>query len=279
MSAIDDDGLRERFSALRAKAVAAHPDIVIDEDVFARELVRRIGNVTPETIAAVRAPDVHLAIACLAGDEEALRQFKTILFEEIEMCGARVRASRAQIDEIRSHMLALLCIDDGERRAALHAYSGRGDLRSYIRVIATRELIRVIDAARREVLSPNESLLDHLASVTDVEAGYIRDAYRPHLDAAMRVALASLADEPRALLRYSLIDGWSMGRIATLYGVHKATAARRCAAARDQLGEAIRAELSKRLVIPMHEVDSVVRLVQSRIDVSLSRLLAKESDS
>jgi hypothetical protein len=35
----------------------------------------------------------------------------------------------------------------------------------------------------------------------------------------------------------------------------------------------MRIELSLRLAIPVEEVDSVVRLVQSRVDVSLSRLL------
>jgi RNA polymerase sigma-70 factor, ECF subfamily len=75
------------------------------------------------------------------------------------------------------------------------------------------------------------------------------------------------------LLRYSVIDGWNVDRIAELYGVHRATAARRVAAAREQLGESIRAELAARLEISTDEVDSIVRLVQSRVDVSLARLL------
>lgn len=90
----------------------------------------------------------------------------------------------------------------------------------------------------------------------------------------MRAALASLSEELRALLRYSLLDGWNVDRIGALYGVHRATAARRVAVARDQLADAIRKDLSSRLSIPVDEVDSVVRLVQSRIDVSLSRILS-----
>jgi RNA polymerase sigma-70 factor (ECF subfamily) len=70
-----------------------------------------------------------------------------------------------------------------------------------------------------------------------------------------------------------VIDGWTIDRIGALYGVHRATAARRIAAARDELGAAIRTELAARLAISIDEVDSIVRLVQNRIDVSLERLL------
>jgi RNA polymerase sigma-70 factor, ECF subfamily len=58
-----------------------------------------------------------------------------------------------------------------------------------------------------------------------------------------------------------------------LYGVHRATAARWVNAAREELGEAIRAQIAQRLTISVGQVDSIVRLVQSRIDVSLERLL------
>ena len=110
--------------------------------------------------------------------------------------------------------------------------------------------------------------------MSDLQLGYLRETYRPDVDAAIRAALESLSVDERALLRYSVVDGWSIDRIAELYGVHRSTAARKVASARDELGTAIRKELAARLAIPPAEVDSVVRLVQSRVDVSLSRLLS-----
>lgn len=62
-----------------------------------------------------------------------------------------------------------------------------------------------------------------------------------------------------------------------LYGVHRATAARWLADARAALGDAIRGELAGRLRIAASEVDSIVRLVQSRVDMSLDRLLVTDS--
>ncbi len=70
-----------------------------------------------------------------------------------------------------------------------------------------------------------------------------------------------------------MVNGWSVDRIGALYGVHRVTASRWVAAAREQLGAAIRSELASRLAISVDEVDSIVRLVQSRVDLSLERLL------
>jgi RNA polymerase sigma-70 factor (ECF subfamily) len=137
----------------------------------------------------------------------------------------------------------------------------------------TRELVRIINKGDREVGVSDDAFLDLLSPVSDPELGYLRERYRDHVDAAMRAALAALPEQPRALLRYTVVDGWTVDRIGALYGVHRATAARRVAAAREELGAAIRAELAARLAISIDEVDSIVRLVQSRIDVSVERLL------
>jgi RNA polymerase sigma-70 factor, ECF subfamily len=58
--------------------------------------------------------------------------------------------------------------------------------------------------------------------------------------------------------------------------VHRATAARWLTDARERLGEIIRTELAARLQIAAEEVDSIVRLVQSRVDMSLDRLLVSD---
>src|SRR4051812_11463903 len=73
------DGARSRFDGtatlaatlaeLRAAALAAYPDLIVDAETFAAELARRLGAAaSPETLARVRADHVHLAIACIAGD-------------------------------------------------------------------------------------------------------------------------------------------------------------------------------------------------------------------
>jgi len=266
--------LAATLARLRDAACAAYPDLAVDAASFAAELARRLGAAaSPEVLARVRSDHVHLAIACAAGDPLAIRRFEAEFLDEIGATAGRLRARPDQADEVRGQLRRILFVSEPGRPAALREFSGRGDLRSYLRVIATRELVRVINKGRREVGVTDEAVLDVLSPASDPELCYLREHYRADVDAAMRAALAALADQPRALLRYSLIDGWSVDRIGALYGIHRATAARRVAAARDELGAAIRAGLAARLAISVGEVDSIVRLVQSRIDVSLERLL------
>jgi RNA polymerase sigma-70 factor (ECF subfamily) len=266
--------LATTLARLRAAALAAYPDLSVDAATFGAELARRLGAAaSPEQLAHVRADHVHIAIACAAGDPLAIHRFEDDFLDEVDATAGRLRARPDQADEVRSHLHRILFVSEPGRPAALREFSGRGDLRSYLRVIATRELVRVINKGRREVGVTDDAFLDTLLPASDPELGYLREHYRADVDAAMRTALAALPDQPRALLRYSVVDGWTVDRIGALYGVHRATAARRVAAAREELGDAIRAELATRLAIPIGDVDSIVRLVQSRIEVSLERLL------
>jgi RNA polymerase sigma-70 factor, ECF subfamily len=104
----------------------------------------------------------------------------------------------------------------------------------------------------------------------------LRARIRPEVDASLRAAVAALDPRSRALFRYNLIDGWNVERIGAVYGVHRATIARWIAAARDELVTLVEKELAARLAISTDEVGSIIRLVRSRIDVSLARLLDDE---
>jgi RNA polymerase sigma-70 factor (ECF subfamily) len=271
----DTARLAAELAALRDRARAAYPEIAVDEATFFAELARRLGTTAdPDQLARVRGDHVHLAIACAAGDEVAIRKFEDEFLDEVDATAHRLGATSDQLDELRSFARRILFVTEPTRPAALGEYAGRGDLRSYVRVIATRELVRAIGKGRREVPVAAESFLDKLSPASSPVAGFLRDTYRADVDAAIRAALAELPEDARALLRYSVIDGWTVDRIGALFGIHRATAARRVAAARELLGENIRAQLSARLAISIDDVDSVVRLVQSRIDVSLERMLS-----
>jgi RNA polymerase sigma-70 factor (ECF subfamily) len=270
----DAVALAATLVALREAGRTAYPAIEVAATAFAGELARRLGAAaTREQLARVRADHVHLAIACAGGDAAAIRTLEADFLDEVDASARRLRARPDQADEVKGHMRRILFVSEGGRTAALREFSGRGDLRTYLRVIATRELVRMIGSRRREVGIEADSFLDQLAPVSDPELGFLRETYRADVTAAMRAALVGLDESARALLRFSVVDGWTVDRIGALYGIHRATAARRVAAAREALGAAIRAELAKRLAISMAEVDSVVRLVQSRIDVSIERLL------
>jgi RNA polymerase sigma-70 factor (ECF subfamily) len=270
----DDPATAACLDRHRDAAHAAYPEITVDDPTFAHELARRLGAAaTPEQLERTHADHVYLAIACAAGDDAAIRRFEADFMGEVDACAHRLRATADQAAEVGGHLRRILFVSEPGRPAATREFSGKGDLRGYLRVMATRDLIRLINKGRKEVGVADEALLDALSPAADAELAFLRDHYRADVDAAMRAALAGLSDDARALLRYHLIDGWSVDRIGALYGVHRSTAARRVTAAREELGAAIRTAVADRLDISLEEVDSIVRLVQSRVDVSIERLL------
>jgi RNA polymerase sigma-70 factor, ECF subfamily len=262
--------------------VAAWPEVTVAPGRFGSELARRVGapasvDAAEAAIAAMRGADVYLAIACCDGGEPAIARIEEILARELRHVALKLHATPDQTAEIHAELRRILLVDEPPRRAALHDYAGRGDLRGYIRVMATRALIRAINRGRREIAIEDSEFFDRMLPNDDAEISFLRAQYRDAVDGALRAALAGLDPRSRALLRYQLIDGWSIDQVGKLYGVHRATAARWLTEAREVLGTAIRKELATRLQISPAEVDSIVRLVQSRVDMSLERLLVPEA--
>lgn len=252
------------------------PGITVAPARFAKELGRRIAAMGEKAVplAAIKAADIYVATACLDGDEAAIEAVRRVLTKEVEVAGSRSTPSRDQRAEVTANLSRILFVAEPPRAAALHEYSGRGDLKSYLRVMAMREVARIVNLGRREVGVDDQEVMERLVPASDPELRVLRDRYREPVDAAIRAALETLDERGRALLRFAIVDGLSVGKVGELYNVHKATAARWIAAAREQLGEAIRVELGGRLQVPEDEITSIIRLVQSRVDVSLDRVLA-----
>src|SRR5262245_58812567 len=131
----DTTALATTLTALHGTACGAYPEIAIDAAAFAAELARRLGSAaSPELLARLRADHVSLAVACAAGDEAAIRRFEADFLDEVDASAYRLQASRDQADEVRSHMRRILFVSEPGRPAALREFSGRGDLRTYLRV-------------------------------------------------------------------------------------------------------------------------------------------------
>jgi RNA polymerase sigma-70 factor (ECF subfamily) len=280
--AAQDSAVAAALAAHWDAAVAAWPEIEVAPERFGRELANRLGvPSSPHTplaaLAAMRGADVFLAVACCDGNAAAIARIEDILARELRHVAVKLHATTDQTVEIHAELRRILLVDEPPRRAALREYAGRGDLRGYVRVMSTRALIRAINRGRREIAVEDHEFFDRMLPNDDAEISFLRAQYREAVDGALRAALAGLDPRSRALLRYQLIDGWSIDQVGKLYGVHRATAARWLTEAREVLGAAIRTELAARLQISPEEVDSIVRLVQSRVDMSLDRLLVPEA--
>ncbi len=234
---------------------------------FLRERVVRAGG-----LAALHARDLYLACACLDEDASALRAFDALLDE----VGRKLRfraGSDEQLDDAKQLVRHVL-VARGERSAPLADYSGRGELGGWLRIALGRELLRVQARAATQPRADSGELGELIDADDDPESAYLKAHYEREFKEAFAAAMAALDDDERRLLRYGIVERLSIDEIGRLDGVHRATAARQLARARARLTEETRRVLRTRLRIDAGELDSVLRLIDSQVNVSVLRLLA-----
>jgi RNA polymerase sigma-70 factor (ECF subfamily) len=223
-------------------------------------------------LATAPVADLYLACACAARDAAALQVFEDRYMREVEIAAAKLRAPAGVLDEARQVVRDLLFVGK-TGSPAIRSYAGRGDLRGWVRVIAMREVMRLCDRDSREVAVGDDALLDALSPETDPELEQLKALYRDEVKAAFHAAIASLEPRERTLLRHQVIDGLGVEAIGKLYNVHASTAARWLVRARETLLDQTRAALAAKLRLSGPDIDSVLRLVRSRIEVSIERVL------
>ena len=92
-------------------------------------------------------------------------------------------------------------------------------------------------------------------------------------DRKLRDSIRTMNRE-RTLLKQQIVDGLGIDELGALYEVHRATAARWVAAAREKLLLRTRRAFMVRVRISSDECESIMRMVRSQLDVSLHRRLA-----
>jgi RNA polymerase sigma-70 factor (ECF subfamily) len=253
-----------------AEARATWPGVVLSDDDLAAHLATKV-QANPDVQNGLRMPELFLACACARRDPAAIAHFEAAYFAEVDLTYRRFDALPATLDDVRQRVRALLFFSDPP---AVAGYSGTGQLRSWLRATVLHLLVNISTREARE--RPTEAaFFDAVVdSSPDVEAAYLKEACRVEFEQAFCAALESLEPRDRALLRYAFADGSTVDQIGAVYRVHRATAARWVAAARDLLVERTRAELMKRLRVGETEAGSIVRAALSRMGGSLLRRLA-----
>src|SRR5689334_8001199 len=173
----------DSLEALYERALATWPDIArVTLDRFATELARRLGESLGAAIAGLH-DDIYLAIGAHDGDAAAAKVCDELACREVDFAASRLRATPTQTDDVRSELRRLLFTNEAERPAALSTFTGRGDLRGYLRVMAARALARRMQRDRRETEldSDMQELMD---PALDPEVAMLREHYRDAVEAA-----------------------------------------------------------------------------------------------
>ena len=255
----------ERVGALvaahLAQGRATWPDVDVDDLAYARFVGERLAaDADPVAVLPdLRAEDLVLVCGCTHGCEAAAQRFRTYVTPAVRH--AANRAAVDSIDDLIHRVYDRLFLPDGDNPPRIRHYLGKGDLRRWVSVVATR---LAIDGRRQSKGGDRLRTLAFdrlLAETQDIELDYLRGVYRREFKEAFAAAIESLDERQRNVLRYQ-VEGLTADQVGRLYNVHRVTVARWLSKIRSTLFERTREQLGRRLNLEGSEADSILRLVR-----------------
>ena len=264
------EGVAEALDRACTRGSAAWPTLQVPEEDIGAAIGAAIGD-EPDLAKAIdelQAEDLWLACACALGQRAAMEALDEKLVS-LRPTLARIGADRETIDDLMQQIRARLLADTEDRPARIRSYRGRGDLRSWLKVVVVRDGMRAVKRERQAPIASDE--LDVLMDPgADPELQAMRGSYAESFREAFTQALAGLSARDRNVLRYHLVDGLSIDELGAIYRVHRATAARWLVKIRETLYDATRRKLLDSLALSPSELDSVIRMIRSRLDASIA---------
>jgi RNA polymerase sigma-70 factor (ECF subfamily) len=260
----------QRMSAVRQ----AWPGVHVPDAAFRAYVRERLGDGDGEaTESALDA--LFIACACSRGDAAAVKAFDATYMPDVARAIVKLRLSPADAaDVVQSLREQLLVRKAGGAGGApgISEYAGRGELGAWLRVSAVRAGLKKL-RGRKPQVDADDALLAARSLGDDPELGYMKEVYRRAFREAFATALGALDAREKNLLHQHFVDGLNVDELGRLYGTHRATAARWVQKAREHLLDETKKDFARRAGISARECASVLRLVRSRIDVTLSKLL------
>jgi RNA polymerase sigma-70 factor (ECF subfamily) len=272
-----DPDVGTRVAADLAAARRRWPEAAVTDDGFTAALATRLAA-QPDPVSALahlRVDDLFLAQWCATGDARAIAAFERVHRGELDAVFGRFKKLAASDDEMRQALRIKLFVGAAGKTPRIADYSGFGFLQNWVRVTALRSLVdlaRSERARKLEELFADDDMLA-LAANDSIDSRYTRDQINRAIKQAFARAISALAPRQRNFLRHAHVDALTLDQIAALYGIHRATVARTLAQARETMMTQTRRELAAELGLADEQLESIVRAADSRIDLSLSRVL------
>ncbi|HET7500334.1 MAG TPA: hypothetical protein VFK02_05000, partial [Kofleriaceae bacterium] len=188
------------WQAMLDSAREAWPDVRVDAVQLVEFIAQRLtGADVAAALATAPAADLVLAAACAAQEPTAHAAFDAVL-SEVDAAGASTRSPQDLVDDVKQVIRVQLLVPRDGKPPGITGYRGKGPLRGWVRITATRELIRHQRKRARE--APSERPLDEaLGDAGDPMLSQLKAEYRTEFASALREAIAELDAEDRTLLR------------------------------------------------------------------------------
>jgi RNA polymerase sigma-70 factor (ECF subfamily) len=272
----EDAALDAALGAALERARTAWPDLSLDDTTFVTHLAARLAAKAPwrEELAKTAIEELFLACACYVGETRALATLDARFLDAVPRYVAHLDRSPAFAEDVRQALREKLLLGPGGA-AKIGEYAGRGPLGGWLRVAAIRTGLNA-RRGRARADAPTAELGETEAAPGHPEVDLLRARYAGAVQHALEVTVRALPVDQRNVLRMHYLDDLSIDRVAAVYGVHRSTAARWIADAREAILAETMRRLGEELAATGSEIRSIVALVQSQLDMSLRALLPTE---
>jgi len=255
----------------------AWAEVKLAPEVFLAHVAQRLPEKDPDrALASLHAADLYLACGCAQGDPGAIAAFDKKFLGRLPEVLRKIDPAGALWEEVTQRVREKLFLPRPGGPPRIADYGGRGPLLTWVRAAAVRTATDLRRLEKDQVpLDEVEPFAAQLHSA-DPELEYIKGKHRDDFRAAFEQALESLTPQQRNVLRLYLLDGLNIAAIGQLYDTHRSTVARWIVDAREVLLTETRRILGERLRLSVPELESLMGLVRSRLDVSITTFLRKD---
>jgi len=269
--------LRAEIEPALARGRAAFPNLHVDDEIFGRHLARAVSWIADAApLSTLVVEDLYLACACLNGVDGAVNTLVNSYGDVIRRTVERT-ARTCDCDEITQAVISDLIVGSLTADPEIGSYAGRAPLARWLDVVARRATLRWLRAERKTTgVAELVAAEPALGGATPLEIALFRQRYGPDFQRALTDVLGQAPESDRAILRLYLVNDVSVERIGKMLGVSQSTASRWLAKAREDVLAKLKSVLKDRLKISSGEIESLGRLLTSRLDWSIAETLASE---
>jgi RNA polymerase sigma-70 factor (ECF subfamily) len=259
-----EDAVRQMFLEGQRK----WPLVQLGFDVFAGHC-GRVLETSDNYALPSEAADLYLCCACAQAQPEALRLFEREGMSVAKAAIARIDRSTDFVQDTLQEVWDKLLLG---AEAKVRLYSGRGPLKAWVRVAATRVALDRY-RIRNRLAARQVELTDRLASPEgNPETSLLKKRFGDTFQKALRGAVSSLSTQERNVLRMHAVGHCSIDEIGRAYNVHRATAARWLDRTRARIYEEVREALCVRdEKLTASEFKSLATMMGNELELSLTR--------
>ena len=268
---MDDSTNAETLETLYREGVAAWPAITCSRRQF--RLIAECSEA--RDLRAANGTDIYIAAAVVAGNPAAISAFESIYIDRQRARLRQLGLCPASVEDVLQTIRERLLMPRAERtKPQLAHLAGCGNFHTLIRVIAVRTGLNVLRSQGRRRRNEDDAAVEMLSSSEGALRVLMRAEAAHLLREAIERAVSGLSPKNRTLLRLHFSHGMSIDEIGRMYNVHRATAARWLCRVREIIETEVKANLQQQHGQATTNLEELLGLASSQLQVSFDRILA-----